>query len=347
MIKLMSLGFIGLALLSCSKGDSEPEYQKLLSFNGYTARQATKANGSFVAGNELPTNQAFGVYVYNTGTSGIFNPANISTYGKFMENVKVTYTGGGAALPEKYTYNPMRYWPNSKENNRLAFFAYYPHDGEGITQAEDAKGFADFNFTVQDEPENQVDFMLSDTLANQMYGAAGSTHEETDVVDLTFYHMLTQIRFKGKTDAPSGVTVKVTELSLGSVFNKGTLTPDGKAAESDWTVDETSTTDFVVTVKSNIELSEEAVFIAEDNQTLLMLPQTLSDDSYISVSYSITTTSPARTIKETVSLPLNSLIAEWTRNQQIVYTLNIGMHPIEISASAENWGEDELIIIVE
>ena len=146
MIKLMTVGFIGLALLSCSKGDNEPGYEKPMGFSGYTARSATKANGSLATGNELPANQAFGVYAYNTGSSTDFDPA--TAYPVFMGNVAVTYTGGGASNSAKYTYSPERYWPNNKENNRLAFFAYHPHNGAGITPA----GFDDFAFTVQALP---------------------------------------------------------------------------------------------------------------------------------------------------------------------------------------------------
>jgi hypothetical protein len=347
MIKLMTVGFMGLAVLSCSKGDNQPEYQKPLGFSGYTARPASKANASFVQGTELPSGQAFGVYAYNTGTSETFDPESISTYGKFMTDVAVTYSGGGASNPQKYPYSPMRYWPNSKESNRLAFFAYYPHNGAGITRS----GFADFTVTVQDTPADQVDFMLSDVVANQMYGAAGSAHNKVDVVDLKFYHMLTQVRFKGKTDAPAGATVKVTALTLENIVNKGTLAPDAAATSSVWTEDETSTTDYTVTLKdialpsTTVDPSAEAVALTEADQTLLLMPQTLK--GALSITYSITTTTPARTIKETVSIPLNSLLEKWERNNQIVYTLNIGLHPIEISASTEDWSDDEYIVIVE
>ena len=347
MIKLMTVGFMALAVLSCSKSDSQPEYQKPLGFSGYTARPASKANASFVQGTELPSGQAFGVYAYNTGTSERFDANSISGYGKFMSDVAVTYNGGGASDPQKYPYSPMRYWPNDKENNRLAFFAYYPYGGVGLTKT----GFADFTVTVQDTPASQIDFMLSDVLDNQMYGAAGSAHTSTEVVDLKFYHMLTQVRFKGKTDAPAGATVKVTALTLENIINKGTLAPNVSATSSVWTADETSTADYTVTLKdialpsTTVDPSAEAVALTEANQTLLLMPQTLK--GVLSITYSITTTTPARTIQETVEIPLNTLLEKWERNNQIVYTLNIGLHPIEISASTTDWADDEYIVIVE
>ena len=50
-----------------------------------------------------------------------------------MNNVEVTYAGGGKADETKYTYSPLRYWPNDEANNKLSFFAYYPQGGQGIT----------------------------------------------------------------------------------------------------------------------------------------------------------------------------------------------------------------------
>lgn len=338
MIKLMTAGFIGLALLSCSKGDSEPDYQKPMGFSGYTARSASKANGSFASGNELPANQAFGVYAYNTGSSTTFDPE--TTYPVFMGNVAVTYTGGGASDDTKYTYSPMRYWPNSKESNRLAFFAYYPHNGAGITPA----GFADFAFTVQALPANQVDFMLSDVVPNQIYGA---TNAGTDVVKLSFYHMLTQVRFMAKADAPDGVTVKVTSLKVVDVLNSGTLTPNVEAVSSTW-AQGTTTATYDLTLK-DVALTDEPQAITEANQTLLMLPQTLSEDAILEVTYTITTTNPARVITQSQTIALSSSedVKAWNRNQQIVYTLSFGLHPIEFSAKVADWQDDEYIIPVE
>ena len=337
MIKLMTVGFIGLALLSCSKGDNEPGYEKPMGFSGYTARSATKANGSLATGNELPANQAFGVYAYNTGSSTDFDPA--TAYPVFMGNVAVTYTGGGASNSAKYTYSPERYWPNNKENNRLAFFAYYPHNGAGITPA----GFDDFAFTVQALPANQVDFMISNVVPNQIYGA---TNAGTDVVKLSFFHMLTQVRFLALADVVEGATVKVTSLKVVDVLNSGTLTPDVDDATNSTWAQGTTTATYELTLK-NMNLTNEAQAITADNQTLLMVPQTLSGDAKLVIEYTITTTNPARVITQTQDLYLKGALEEWKRNQQIVYTLNIGLHPIEISATVANWDDDAYILIVE
>ena len=330
MIMLMAAGFMGLSLSSCSKGESNQEYQKPVEFSGYTARSVTKAGASFATGTELPAGQPFGVYAYNTGRRTDFksNPDTIATYGKFMTNVPVTYNGDGASVPTNYPY-VYRYWPNDETNNHLAFFAYYPHGtGTGITQS----GFADFSFTVQDDPANQVDFMLSDVVPGKVY----SNTTPTGVVNLSFNHMLTQVRFKGQTDATDGVTVKINELKLMNVINSGTLTPNVAAASSEWTVGSTTKT-YEISLK-DMKLSSEAAAIAEDNQTLLMVPQTLTSDCKLSVKYTIKVESSGLEITQTALLDLSAATVNvWEKRQQIVYTLNIGLHLIEFSADVDDW----------
>ena len=245
-----------------------------------------------------------------------------------MTNVPVTYNGDGASVPTNYPY-VYRYWPNDETNNHLAFFAYYPHGtGTGITQS----GFADFSFTVQDDPANQVDFMLSDVVPGKVY----SNTTPTGVVNLSFNHMLTQVRFKGQTDATDGVTVKINELKLMNVINSGTLTPNVAAASSEWTVGSTTKT-YEISLK-DMKLSSEAAAIAEDNQTLLMVPQTLTSDCKLSVKYTIKVESSGLEITQTALLDLSAATVNvWEKRQQIVYTLNIGLHLIEFSADVDDW----------
>ena len=124
------------------------------------------------------------------------------------------------------------------------------------------------------------------------------------------------------------------------------------ATASTWTLS-TTVADYSLILKdialpsTAINASAEAVAIAEDNQALLLLPQTLSDDAQLHVTYTITTTNPERTITQTQIIDLKDVIAAWTMNQQIVYTLNIGLHPIEISATLDDWLENAATIIIE
>ena len=354
MKRLAAVLLLGLVALSCSKGSAteEVEYKKELSFSGYTARSVTKAsgtepgtkaNGSFVSGSALPSGTAFGVYAYNTG-SATFTAGN--TYPVFMGNVPVTYDGVSSTAPSSYSYSPLRYWPNEEDSNKLTFFAYYPHNGAGFTPA----GFGSFVFTVQDSPENQVDLMLSDVVANKTYH---NTNSSAGVINLSFYHMLTQVRFKGITNLPAGATVKVTSLQITNIINKATITPAVSATESTITPTTSSKASYTITsgevtlpssTVPNAEAADLAVYTSGvANKTLLMIPQTIPADAKLIVSYTITTTVPARTFSDTQQIDFNTAIAAWSRNQQIVYTLTIG-NAIEFSASVDDWGVSDIPI---
>ena len=150
-----------------------------------------------------------------------------------------------------------------------------------------------------------------------------------------------------EADAHDGVTVKVTSLKVVDVFNSGTLTPNVEAVSSTW-AQGTTTATYDLTLK-DVTLTDEPQAITEANQTLLMLPQTLSEDAILEVTYTITTTNPARVITQSQTIALSSSedVKAWGRNQQIVYTLNFGLHPIEFSAKVADWQDDEYIIPVE
>ncbi len=331
-----------LGLFSCNKPQEAVSWQNPMSFSTYTGRSTTKAGDSFVTSAQLPAGKAFTVYAYNTGSAAAFDAASLASYDIYMNGVAVTYTGGDASNPDKYTYSPLRYWPQDGDANHLAFFAYYPSEGAGIS----GDGFGDFTFTVQAAAADQVDFMLSDVVPGQTYAS------NAGVVPMVFHHTLSQIRFKGITDAPAGATVKITAVELKDIISEGILAADATAMASIW-VPSTTLSDFSIAVgdialpSTAVDASAEAVAIAEDDQALLMLPQSLSDEAKLNVTYSITTTSPARTITQTQVIDLKDAIAAWTMNQQIVYTLNIGLHPIEISASLADWIENAATIIIE
>lgn len=355
---LSVLLLLSLVALSCSKGSAteEIEYQKQMSFSGYTARSVTKAGASFTTIASLPANQKFGVFAYNTGSSTTFAPASIEDYTVFMSNVAVNYDGADAGSASSYTYSPKRYWPNVENSNHLAFWAYYPYGSATVS------GFGAFTFTVASTPANQVDLMLSDVAAGQVYSSTNSG--TAGLVNMKFSHMLTQVKFKGITDAPSGATVKITALQLKGIVNKGSLAPAVTATSSGWTpsTDDTDISDYTLALldsplpSTKVDPSAEAADLTAADQILLMIPQTMSAEAKLAITYTITTqvwdeSSEAlvnRTITQTQELDLNSAtITEWVRNQQIVYTLNIGLHPIEFKASLADWAGSDQPIIVE
>ena len=325
------------AFASCSKNEAEPAQNKALGFNAYTGRAITKADASLIdkGTTELLDGSKFVVYAYNTGSAAWAG----SVSNVFMNDVTVTYAGGGADNPAKYTYSPLRYWPNDEANNKLTFFAYYPQGGTGITAA--TNGWGAYSFTAQTDPADMIDFCMSEVAADQVYS---NTNSGTDgVVNMKFYHTLTMVKFQVKTDADyvtDGTTITLKSISLAGVKTTGKLTPDNATAA--WS-DLGGATALEVFPTGTLDLSETEAFVptgTEADDAYLMIPQTLGDDVVATIVYEVKTGSDdAVTNTATVKLNSDSKVKAWDMNKNILYTFVVGLKPIQFIAEVADWDD--------
>ena len=336
--KLMGVAFISVAMLSCSKNETEPVQNKAIGFNTYTGRAVTKADASLIdkGTTTLKSGSKFVVYAYNTGSTAwadlTSGPSTV-----FMNGVTVTYGGGGATDPDEYTYSPMRYWPNQEATNKLSFFAYYPQGGTGITAP--TNGWGAYSFTAQTTPASMIDFCVSEVAPDQVYSST-NTPAKKGVVTMKFYHTLTMVKFKVKTDATyTGTTITLKSISLAGVNTVGTLTPATTSAA--WSAQGTPKA-FDVFPASTLALSTTESLLpvttaTEAANAYLMIPQTLSDDVVATIVYEVKTDSdPAITTTATVQLNTADVKA-WEMNKNIVYTFVVGLKPIKFIAEVGDW----------
>lgn len=362
-VKLMSFGFIGLALLSCSKSETAPVNQdKAIGFNTYTGRTVTKADASLIdKGTQvLPNGAKFVVYAYNTGSaSWAGTVSNV-----FMKNVTVTYAGGGATDATKYTYSPLRYWPNDEANNLLSFFAYYPANGDGIvppaaaTEGETSNGWGDYTFTVDTDPTKMVDFCVSEVAPNQKYSL--TNHGNEGIVNMKFYHTLTMVKFQVKTDENpnanppyvyTGTTITLKSITLAGVNTVGTLSPNNDHLTYDWS-DATTPKEFNIftsseqnpglIVNSTGAWLPSKTAVAEGTpgpakDAYLMIPQTLSDNVKATIEYTVQTEGDDAVTNTAVVTLNTSDIKAWQKNKNIVYTFIVGLKPIKFIAEVADW----------
>ena len=104
-----------------------------IAFSIYTPRTMTRAGEA----GELTTNivgnaakSGFGVFAYYSNGQKY---AEANTFPNFMYNQRVKGNGDGTAAPTKWSYEPVKYWPNEYGNaatsddvDRVTFFAYAP-----------------------------------------------------------------------------------------------------------------------------------------------------------------------------------------------------------------------------
>ncbi len=131
-----------------------------------------------------------------------------------------------------WSYSPLKYWSNDLAD-RYKFFAYYPHQGDGIelaTSNADA-GYPSYNFTGAPSMtyDEQVDFMYAQT-PEVMKPTSGG-------VDLEFNHALSKIRISGKViEDPTAKyknIVRVNSITI-STPNSATLKHDDSAKGASW-----------------------------------------------------------------------------------------------------------------
>lgn len=329
------------AFASCSKNDQPEQREAAIAFSSYTGRAISKADGSFIGkeSTELPANSKFAVWAYNTGKTA-WNDGPVTNV--FMNNVEVTYAGQGKADPSKYTYTPLRYWPNDEANNKLSFFAYYPAGGTGITAP--TNGWGAYTFTAQTTPATMVDFLFSEVAADQTYTHTNS--QVNGVVNMKFHHALSMVKFKVNTDKEyANTTIKLVSIKVAGVKTVGTFTPQTASPYGDWD-GQTTAADFNVYAGTPKTLTTTAEFLptgTEATDAYLMVPQDLGADVIATITYSVKTgedaevTNIANVVLNTAKDKNNVAINKWKMNQNTVYTFTVGLKPIEFIAEVFDW----------
>ena len=174
------LTIIGLiCLMACSSEETTrtaetagSELRPVAFKEAYTV-QPTRSSAKFTATAGIPVGQSMGVYAYLHNTETRNYSADSPN---FMWNQKATRQED----TEPFTYEPLKYWPND-ETNKLSFIAYFPYcngaENDGTDEdiestgvepqlTNSGTGLPTFNFTVQDDIDDQVDFLVSDVLPN-------------------------------------------------------------------------------------------------------------------------------------------------------------------------------------
>ena len=342
MNKTIAVIYIMVMALSCAKSEVYDDHRdsNMIGFGSYAGVPVSKADGSLIeSGTKIPSGKSLGVFAFNTGSSSFTGENETPDY---MRDMALTYQGQSG-----YTYNPQRYWPTDEKNNKLTFFAYYPKaDGNGI-DSNVTSGLGKFDFTVNPDAAKQVDFMVSDVVANQCYSS------NAGMVSLSMHHLLTKISFAAKTSAESDVTVKVKSIKVTDLCSQGVLTPEYAMGETSfsWSGLSSKSTFSVTIPDGGTVLSNEAKKVTSDNSgVLLMLPQNLGD-STIEVTYS---TKSGSGVEDSESFTAKMISpykdAEghyiWPMNKSIVMTLNISLQYIEFDTEVVGWSDSETDITI-
>lgn len=239
--------------------------------------------------------QSFNVTAYYYSDKNETTPS--ATY---FENETVKVNNDGSSTNMANTY----YWP---QNGEITFLAT-ANGGENLTINDKGKN-ADYlatpslSYTVPDDVENQKDVMVAYT--GRINNAADGT-----AVPLTFNHLCAAVQFQLASEVENAISsISISGVKGGTVnytYDNGNWTPS-------------STTDEDKTYLINIEtpITNNTVITSnETNTTLLLTPQTLTENAKITVTFS-----DGRTSVSTEVGALNG--KEWKMGQTFIFKLSI------------------------
>lgn len=198
----------------------------------------------------------FGVsaYSYTGSWDGSQSP-------NYMYDVPVS-NDGGSWMPSS---NP--YWPGSAY--KIQFFAYAPKgNGAYRLSGQESSGAPSISCTVPDAVSDQHDLLVSSS--GELPGNSNT------MVNLTFRHALTAVKFVCGSDMKAGTIKSVTLKGVNSTgtYNFGTQAWSGIGTVKDFS----QTLDKATDGTSGGAITTEA-------QTFMMIPQTLPDGAVIEVVF--------------------------------------------------------------
>ena len=321
-MKKRVLTYLALALLlSCTRIEVQDwEPQSLVAYNVVSSTAAqTKATTAF------PTTSTFmsSAYQLNSGQSWDSNYA-LSTLKFGPEEVK--YMGTYWSTDDKH------FWEDGKT---LTFFSYAPASLSSLGLTISKEGVSVNAWDVTDDSMKDKQILVADIAKDKVKNEsfAGFTGVPTH-----FRHKLCKvsIRLAKSTFSEADEKIYVTKLSIGSYFTKADFKKGGTDAES-WTNLRNKVTETVLYEAATGEpLSSDAFWVLDN----VMIPQTLTADSYLTISYK-SVNSRGTYDEDTVTLYFMRDFRSgiWAIGTHVTYTLKVGagMFPIQFEASAHAW----------
>lgn len=320
-MKKRVLTYLALALLlSCTRIEVQDwEPQSLVAYNVVSSTAAqTKATTAF------PTTSTFmsSAYQLYSGQSWDSNYAS-STLKFGPEEVK--YMGTYWSTDDKH------FWEDGKT---LTFFSYAPASLSSLGLTISKEGVSVDDWDVTDDSKKDKLILVADIAKDKVKNEsfAGFTGVPTH-----FRHKLSKvsIRLAKSTFSEPDEKIYVTKLSIRNYYAKADFKKGGTDAES-WTNLRNLVSETVLYADATGKLLSDAFWVLDN----VMIPQTLTADSYLTISY--------KSVKSGVTNdegPVTLYFMRdfrsgiWAIGTHVTYTLKVGagMFPIQFEASADAW----------
>ncbi len=222
------------------------------SSNSNSSDQKIPSRATPITGNTFDTSKNFNII------------ADVNKGGNWSTEVN-NETASYSTADNIWQTSKIHYWPGT--GSTVDFYAYYPVSiSSEITHTTGSAPV--LSYTVPDNATDQIDI-----LASSKTGIAGDSYNQTPV---DFKHIFAAVQFSiGSSGLPNGT---ITGVTLNNIQYKGAYSLDGT-----WTPNTTDKKSFSQTV--SVPTSTGTV-ITSGTTAFMMMPQTLSGDASITVTYS-------------------------------------------------------------
>lgn len=311
MKKILFVALAAATMMSCTENEViENAGNKAAIDFGTVVKNGTRAL--------VTTNANFEKFTVNgyktTGAMG----ADVQLAADFINNLELTKTAG-------WKYTDTYYWPLT---GNVQFFATSPAQ----TLKLPATGYPTFDYTIKAEA-SQEDLVA----ANVIDKAKG-----TGAVVLPFQHLLTQVNFSIKGEAPD-FTYTVTKLVIKGAKNTGTFAFDGSATVGGWTTLAATTADYTFTgskvvAPTTADATVETKFEDAGNALFMLMPQKDLSGVTLEITYTAAPTGKPTEYTFNSTKTLN-LSGEWGMGKNIRYTLELSNDASPIAFGEPTVGE--------
>ena len=271
------------------------------------------------------------------------------TYGNFpgyeFATISTFTNDATEADDDKWTNDPIIYWPNITQKYYFRALAKY-HDNESglnissvgsITPPLD-KGTAVSQGTISDGVATGDDILWGTTpqhkgYSNTVYKRGWAIPPRKGGVPIAFEHALSKISITLETTDDAEVLetnakVNLTDatIAISNIYTNATITIDNG--------------DMDFTGKSKVENAISATATTFENLNLLVIPQTFGDNALVTITLpnenNAVYTIP---LKDCIDTSTTSAIPAWERGKNYSYTIHIEKEAVQFHALIKDWDE--------
>ena len=300
LLHILSAAALAGGLTACQREAMLPEAGQVPAFSATVSGEPLTKAAPY-AGTSLPETVSLGVLAYRYTTSK--SPA--SAWALHASTEAVCDKGRSGASSRKWVPTSRFLWPGT---GFVRYFGYAPYGAAGLTVTAADGTSPQLSFTVDADYTKQTDLLVTDQASTQQY--RGDPDVTAIDVPFTFNHALTGVRFRV---AEGHVLNSVT---VGGVYKAGTLTLSDLS--SGWTPSGAADGNYTLTSPTlKTDASKAGYVIVDDEYTLLLLPQILTDAAYIEASVT-----NSLGVSKTITASLEGEV--WEPGKLVVYTVSDG-----------------------